>query len=119
MILLFIAMLLMMFSFTSVDDYIHSDLSPYRVMQRGYGGAKLSDFKHHADRIGSANRKISRYGQKNPDLYFIDNHEVFISPAGIPDSTFFREDMLQQNRKGYSLWAQIINHSLEEEGVFP
>jgi len=32
-------------------DSIHSDLAPYRVMQRGYGGAKLTDFTYYADRI--------------------------------------------------------------------
>lgn len=32
-------------------DSIHSDLAPYQVMQRGYGGAKLSDFNFYADRI--------------------------------------------------------------------
>ena len=25
-------------------DSIHTDMAPYQVMQRGYGGAKLSDF---------------------------------------------------------------------------
>jgi len=32
-------------------DSIHADLAPYNVMQRGYGGAKLSDFNHYAERI--------------------------------------------------------------------
>ena len=32
-------------------DSIHTDLAPYRIMQRGYGGAKLSDFNYYADRI--------------------------------------------------------------------
>ncbi len=32
-------------------DSIHHDLEGYQVMQRGYGGAKLSDFNHYADRI--------------------------------------------------------------------
>ena len=32
-------------------DSIHTDLAPYQVMQRGYGGAKLSDFNYYADRI--------------------------------------------------------------------
>lgn len=32
-------------------DSIHSDLAPFKVMQRGYGGAKLTDFNHYADRI--------------------------------------------------------------------
>jgi hypothetical protein len=32
-------------------DQIHTDLAPYQVMQRGYGGAKLTDFNHYAHRI--------------------------------------------------------------------
>jgi len=32
-------------------DSIHTDMAPYQVMQRGYGGAKLSDFNYYADRI--------------------------------------------------------------------
>ena len=30
---------------------IHEDLAPYEVMQRGYGGAKLTDFNYYAGRI--------------------------------------------------------------------
>lgn len=32
-------------------DSIHEDLAPYLVMQRGYGGAKLTDFNYYASRI--------------------------------------------------------------------
>jgi len=32
-------------------DSIHTDLLPYRVIQRGYGGAKLTDFNYFAERI--------------------------------------------------------------------
>jgi len=32
-------------------DSIHTDLAPFQVMQRGYGGAKLTDFNHYAERI--------------------------------------------------------------------
>lgn len=32
-------------------DSIHKDLAPYQVMQRGYGGAKLTDFNYYADRV--------------------------------------------------------------------
>ncbi len=32
-------------------DSIHGDLAPYQVMQRGYGGAKLSDYNYYAERI--------------------------------------------------------------------
>lgn len=32
-------------------DSIHADLAPYQVMQRGYGGARMSDFNYYAHRI--------------------------------------------------------------------
>jgi lysophospholipase L1-like esterase len=32
-------------------DSIHVDLAPYKVMQRGYGGAKLTDYNYYANRI--------------------------------------------------------------------
>ena len=32
-------------------DSIHTDLAPFNVMQRGYGGAKLNDFNYYAERI--------------------------------------------------------------------
>ena len=35
---------------------IHEDLAPYQVMQRGYGGAKLTDFNYYAGRIIQAGR---------------------------------------------------------------
>lgn len=32
-------------------DSIHRDLAPFQVMQRGYGGAKMSDFCYYAERV--------------------------------------------------------------------
>lgn len=32
-------------------DSIHSDLAPYQVIQRGYGGSKLTDFNYYAERV--------------------------------------------------------------------
>lgn len=32
-------------------DSIQTDLAPYQVMQRGYGGARLNDYNYYADRI--------------------------------------------------------------------
>jgi lysophospholipase L1-like esterase len=45
---------------------IHEDLEPYRVMQRGYGGAKLNDFNYYADRIVQP-------GTMNAILVFVAN----------------------------------------------
>jgi lysophospholipase L1-like esterase len=167
-------------------DSIHVDMAPYVVMQRGYGGAKLSDFNHYAQRIikpqrfkailvfiandisggaedrspeevlklfkflvkqirernpdtpvcwiettptpsrwhaieqiRQANKLIREYCEKNGDLYFIETYDVYTDPAGRPDSTLFRDDMLHLNREGYLLWAGRIKKSLGEAGITP
>ena len=167
-------------------DSIHSDLAPYQVMQRGYGGAKLSDFNHYADRvikpqqikailvfvgndisgreqdrtprevlnlfkalvkqirernretpifwieitptpsrwqaseqIREANALIRAYCEKNADLHFIPTFDVYTNQAGLPDSAFFRQDMLHLNRDGYKSWAQRIKRELQNEDIMP
>lgn len=167
-------------------DSIHSDLAPYQVMQRGYGGAKLSDFNLYADRIiephpfkaivvfvandihggeddrsprevlqlyqhlvqtirtrnprtpvfwiettptpsrwevypraAKANRLIRDWSEENEDLYFISTSDSFMTPEHLPDSSYFREDMLHLNPRGYHLWSGIILGALDEAGLTP
>jgi hypothetical protein len=167
-------------------DSIHTDLAPYQVMQRGYGGAKLTDFNYYAERIikpgqfkaivifvandisggerdstpeevlkmfrslvkkirkrnpgtpvfwieitptpsrwlvsgqiREANRLIADYCAKNDDLHFISTFDRYTTPEVLPDSTFFREDMLHLNREGYKQWAGIIKTSLAQAGIQP
>jgi len=47
-------------------DSIHSDLAPFKVMQRGYGGARLTDFNHYVNRI-------IQHGPHKAILIFIAN----------------------------------------------
>lgn len=167
-------------------DSIHTDLAPYLVMQRGYGGAKLTDFNYYAGRIikpqqfkailvfvandiagveadlhpkevyrlfrdlvkqlrkrnpetvicwievtptpkrwevtnqiREASNYIADYCNRSDDLHFIATFDRFTTAEGLPDSTFFREDMLHLNRKGYRLWANTIKASLEVAGIHP
>jgi hypothetical protein len=167
-------------------DSIHKDLAPYQVMQRGYGGAKLSDFTYYAHRIikeqqfkaivvfvandiagvesdrtpkevfrlfkdlvkqvrkrnaatplcwievtptpkrwqvsqqiNKASGLIEAYCGKHEDLHFISTFDQYTTPEGLPDSTFFRKDMLHLNRTGYLQWTGIIKTSLEEAGIKP
>lgn len=167
-------------------DSIHSDLAPYQVMQRGYGGAKLSDYNLYAERIikphtfkaivvfvandihggeddrtpremfqlyqnlvhkiwsqnpetpvfwiettptpsrwnvnpeaRKAIKLIREWSEKSEDLHFISTFDAFMSPELVPDSSYFREDMLHLNRKGYAQWAEIIKDSLLESGIEP
>jgi len=165
-------------------DSIHIDLAPYQVMQRGYGGAKLSDYNLYADRIIKphqfkaivvfvandihggdddrtprqmfqlyqtliqkirnrnpetpvfwiettptpsrwyvypkalkANELIREWSRESEDLHFISTFDAYMTPEFLPDSSYFREDMLHLNRKGYKQWAEIILSSLEESDV--
>jgi len=167
-------------------DSIHTDLAPFQVMQRGYGGSKLTDFNLYAERIikphpfkaivvfvandihggdddrspgevlrlyqmlvekirrrnadtpvfwiettptpsrwhvidpvRKANRLIRDWSDKSEDLHFISTFDAFMTPELLPDSTYFREDMLHLNRKGYKQWTGIILNSLEEAGITP
>jgi hypothetical protein len=167
-------------------DSIHEDLAPYQVMQRGYGGAKMTDLSYYAQRIIKAQQfkaivifvandiagvesdrtpkevfrlfkdlvrqvrkrnaatpmcwievtptpkrwNVSReiqeasglieaYCGKHDDLHFISTFEQYTTPEGLPDSTFFRKDMLHLNSSGYQQWAEIIKSSLEEAGIKP
>ncbi len=167
-------------------DSIHADLAPYQVMQRGYGGARLSDFNYYApriikpqqfkailvfvandisggdddrtprevlqffkalvkqirernqntpvcwieitptprrwhvyDQINEANTLIRKYCEKNEDLHFIETSYAYMTPEGVPDSSYFREDMLHLNREGYENWTERIRASLLEEGIDP
>ena len=167
-------------------DSIHTDLAPYQVMQRGYGGAKLSDFNyyseriikqqqfkailvfvandisgsnydrtpkevlqlfktlvkhvrernpdtplfwieitptpsrwHVSDKIRKANTLIKNYCEKSADLYFIPTFDVYTNQEGLPDSTYFRRDMLHLNRDGYDLWATRIKQTLQEKKILP
>jgi hypothetical protein len=167
-------------------ESIQSDLAPYQVIQRGYGGAKLTDFNYYVERIINpgpfkailifvandisgvegdkqprevqelfkelvnsvrkrnpgtpifwiettptpsrwhaspkarrANELIASYCNKNEDLHFISTFDHYLGPAGLPDSTYFQQDMLHLNRKGYLQWSEIIKSSLMAAGIEP
>ena len=167
-------------------DSIHADLAPYEVMQRGYGGARLTDFNHYAeriirpgpfkailvfvandisggendrtpkevlvlfktlaeqvrernpgtplfwiettptpsrwhaiDRIREANERIRRYCEKQPDLHFIPTADIFTGEDQLPDSAWFRNDMLHLNREGYLIWSERIREVLRAKGITP
>ena len=138
-------------------DSIDADLAPYQVMQRGYGGAKLTDYNYYAERIILAQQfkaivvfvandiagvegdqsprevkqlfkdLVKQVRSRNPGtpLCWVEvsptskRWEQSPTHEGIPDSTFFRKDMLHLNRSGYLQWSEIIKASLEEAGIGP
>lgn len=167
-------------------DSIQSDLAPYEVIRRGYGGARLTDFNYYAHRIilpghykaillfvgnditgGDHDRTprevfllykllmkqlkeknpetplfwievtptpsrwqvigevilagdmIRDYCRRNEDLYFIETYDIFMNEEQMPDSAYFRNDMLHLNREGYEIWSERIKQSLKGNGINP
>ena len=74
-------------------DLIQTDMAPYQVMQRGYGGAKLSDFIYYADRI-------IKPQQFNAIVVFVANDIAGVEGDLTPKEVYrlFR-DLVKQVRK--------------------
>ena len=74
-------------------DSIHTDMVPYQVMQRGYGGAKLSDFIYYADRI-------IKPQQFNAIVVFVANDIAGVESDRTPKEVYrLFKDLVKQVRK--------------------
>jgi lysophospholipase L1-like esterase len=56
----------------------------------------------------AANRLIQEYCNANPNLKFIDTTPFLLNAAGNPMGGIFRPDGLHFNKKGYKIWAEVI-----------
>lgn len=159
---------------------LKEDLSPVPVIQRGFGGAKLRDIIHYADRIickyrpkaivlfagtndicgrandkspeqlfgdfkqlaetikesladtklfylpitpttsrwhvwpqaEKANKLISSYIMKQPNMVYLKTDTVFIDKNGLPRKDLLWWDGVHLNREGYEQWKKIIKPEL-------
>lgn len=72
---------------------IHKDLAPYQVMQRGYGGAKMTDFSYYAPRIIKAQ-------QFKAIVIFVANDIAGVESDRTPKEVFrLFKDLVKQVRK--------------------
>jgi hypothetical protein len=160
---------------------LERDLAPYHVIQRGFGGSKLSDLAVYAHKIfdphpcraivlfvanditGSnqdktpkevaslfrsvlrtirkthnetpvfwieitptssrwkvwpeiqkVNSSIQDICTRQKNTYFIQTDSAFLNGEGLPKDELFREDKLHLTEKGYAVWTEIINNSLNK-----
>ena len=66
------------------------------------------------DQISYANDLISDFCSNNQNLFFISTRSFFISSNGEPNDHYFVGDRLHLNKKGYSLWGEIIKASFDK-----
>ncbi len=62
----------------------------------------------------SANQKIKAYNQEHPQLYYVDLATSLLGTDGTPDDSFFVDDKLHLNDRGYAVWNRILGPKLDQ-----
>jgi hypothetical protein len=62
----------------------------------------------------TSNQLIAEYAAGKNNLTFIDPTQAFLGEDGLPRKDLFRWDRLHPNKKGYAVWASIIQPILSE-----
>lgn len=58
--------------------------------------------------IRYTNSNIKEISKEDKNFYFIDIYEAMLDASGKPNKTYFIEDGLHLNKKGYKVWFDII-----------
>lgn len=72
------------------------------------------------ERFAAFNRMIEAHSRTSRTLYYADLSST-LTKNGRPDDSYFREDLLHLNERGYELWNERLGAflaQLEENGVF-
>lgn len=64
--------------------------------------------------ISYTNDLIRDFCSINDNLFFICTRSFFIAPNGQPIDDYFEVDRLHLNKKGYSVWGEIIKTSFDK-----
>lgn len=65
------------------------------------------------DRVQAANKLIKEFTLTQPNLYFIDAGSSFIGEDQLPIKSYYLDDKLHYNEKGYQVWGQTIRKSVK------
>ena len=65
------------------------------------------------DQVQAANKLIKEYTATQPNLYFIDAGASFIGPDNLPIKSYYLDDKLHYNEKGYQVWGRTIRKSVK------
>ena len=103
---------------------LREDVTPYPVIQRGFGGSKFSDLAVYAKRIVyphqfralvifEANDITGIAADKSPEEV-VKLFRNYLNKDGEPRQELFIKDMLHQNREGYIIWGDLVRKKLDE-----
>lgn len=66
--------------------------------------------------IRAANAKVRDWATTQPDVAYLDVFTPMLGADGQPESTWFGDDGLHMNRRGYALWVGIVKPWLDAHG---
>ncbi len=65
-------------------------------------------------KIREVNRMLLEISLTEPGVFFVDTAQDYLDANKQPIPGYFLDDMLHQNRLGYTLWASLIRQRLDE-----
>jgi lysophospholipase L1-like esterase len=64
-------------------------------------------------KMKEVNQQIETYNKQSKQLFYVDTATPLFAPNGRPNDSFFRDDHLHLNPKGYAVWNHILQPELE------
>jgi lysophospholipase L1-like esterase len=64
-----------------------------------------------------ANEMIRQFCENDKQLLFVDMGTVLLNKDGWPDNSFYLEDKLHLNEKGYQKWTQVLRPVIQQQFV--
>lgn len=72
-------------------------------------GSRWSDWPA----MEQVNRRIEQYNSRHEQLFYVDLATPLLNEEGTPDHSYFLDDQLHLNKKGYAVWNEIMGPMLE------
>lgn len=66
-----------------------------------------------ASKFEEMNARVKKWGEMDSNFTYIDFNTPLHNNAGMPDSSFFRKDMLHLNDLGYKCWEKALSPYLK------
>jgi len=68
----------------------------------------------HWAAMDSANQRIKAYNEKHSQLYYVNLATPLLGSDGTPDDSYFIDDQLHLNGRGYAVWNRIVDPKLDQ-----
>lgn len=64
-------------------------------------------------KMKEVNQQVQKYNRQSDQLFYVDLATPLLAEDGKPDDSFFLDDRLHLNKKGYAVWNSILKPELK------